>query len=119
MHVSDETSPSSNLPKLKTANTTLIRIGIVFTILITIIFGVIIGIGGWDVNPSNDTDLIPSTQTTDPINTNCSGVATEEIQSCCAQWAINNDMMLPTCVGSWQINNTQCTWTCTTDTEGI
>lgn len=103
----------------KRPNPLLNIVGIVATILILIVFAAIIGIGSWNDDFDKDSELIPPTTTQDPINTSCREVATEEIQSCCAQWAINNDMMLAQCVGSWQLVDAQCTFVCQNDVEGI
>jgi len=41
----------------------------------------------------------------------------EDIPSCCRDWANRNDMMIPECIGQWEIVNGMCYWNC--DTEPI
>lgn len=106
--------------ELKPPNPLLRPIGIIFTIIIALIFGLIVSIGGWDRQPNSDnSDLLPNTSTQNPVNNSCGTVAEEEVTSCCSQWAINNDVVLPQCVGSWNISDNQCNWVCSNDGEGI
>lgn len=124
-----ELDEEKNPLELSPPNPLLRPVGLIFTIIIAFIFALIVGIGGWDRNPANEVpretlppventgnELLPSTSTQNPPNTSCSTVQEDEVQSCCAQWAINNDMMTPQCVGTWELSAAgECSWQCATN----
>lgn len=115
-----ETSQSGVSYQLKTPSPMLKIIGIIFTIVVSFILAFIIDNGGWDwqAKPPEDV-LLPNPTIQDPSNSSCNSVSDEEITSCCAQWAVDNDLMLAQCVGSWQLIDGQCSWNCQTDAEGL
>ncbi len=42
----------------------------------------------------------------------CAGVSLENLQECCDNWAIENEIVHVACVGSWEIKDNLCGWVC-------
>ena len=42
----------------------------------------------------------------------CAGVSLENLQVCCDNWEIENNLTRVTCTGNWTIENNICSWNC-------
>lgn len=42
----------------------------------------------------------------------CAGVSLENLQECCDNWALENNIVHIQCVGEWGIENNACSWNC-------
>lgn len=53
-----------------------------------------------------------------PVNTErfivCAEETGPELQACCNNWALENEILTPQCVGEWKILEGVCNYTCST-----
>ena len=52
-----------------------------------------------------------SKKSTDSFN-ECRKVSEENLQSCCDNWARENNIIVTMCLGKWKIKDKECSWEC-------
>jgi len=99
---------------MKNQTKTISIFSAVFIGLITFLAAVIFSsLGGWGNSDNSEATPVPTTTPTLPEEVvSCQDTQGEELQNCCQQWAIENEIATVRCVGYWEIQDGGCAYVC-------